>query len=244
MLNGGSKGGVSCFTVSPSGLHPLDKTLRSVSPTLNQTTPPLSIDQTASDIFFNPTSTALFAVIKGNSQTNLPPAIFVWPIVDGKVATLPIVSQPETLSLPFGGAFINDQQFWLADVAFGASQLTVSPDFHVHETAHVKIPGEIALCWTTFVRSLGKVFFTDGHKSEVTALDAESGSNYTFFDFPGSDAGGFDNLEYQEKLYLLTGIGTVDVFDLTANEPAVLQSTDISGGDITAMEGLALWPSV
>jgi hypothetical protein len=214
-----------------------------VSPALNQTTPPLSIDQTASDIFFNPTSTALFAIIKGNSQTGLPPTIFVWPIVDGKVTTTPITSQPSTLTLPFGATFINNNQLWLADVAFGASQLTVGADFHIHETAHVKIPGERALCWVTFVPSLGNVYFTDGGKTEVTVLDAANGTNYTFFDFPASDVGGFDNVEYQKKLYLLTGIGTVDIFDLTATKPTVLQSTDISGGDTTAMEGLALWPS-
>jgi hypothetical protein len=214
-----------------------------VSPALNQTTPPLSIDQTASDIFFNPTSTALFAIIKGNSQTGLPPTIFAWPVVAGKVAATPITSQPSTLTYPFGATFINNNQLWLADVAFGASQLTVDPDFHVHETAHVAVSGEMALCWATFVPSLGNVYFTDGHKTEVTILDAATGTHHTFFDFPTGDVGGFDNVEYQKKLYVLTGIGTVDVFDLTATKPAVLQSTDISGGDTTGMEGLALWPS-
>jgi hypothetical protein len=233
---------VSCFSVSSRGLKALDTELRSLSPALNQPTPPIFINQTASDIFFNPASTALFAIVKGNTQTGLPATFFAWPIINGKVSTIPVISQPSDLSLAFGATFIDNTHIWLADVAFGAAELTVQPDFHLQEIEHVLVAGEQALCWVTHVPSLGNIYLTDGAKSEVTVLNTVT-ARLTIFDFNTTDNGGFDNVEYQKKLYVLTGIGTVNSFDLTAPTPSVLHSVDVSAGDKSGMEGLALWPA-
>ncbi|TAQ83142.1 hypothetical protein B7494_g8532 [Chlorociboria aeruginascens] len=241
VLNGGSEGGVSCFSVSSQGLTTLDTIARSVSPALNQPTPPIFINQTASDIFFNPSSTALFAIVKGNANVNLPSSFFVWPILEGKVSTDPVISQVPDVFLAFGATFINETFFAIADVAFGTSVLEVGEDWSIEERAHVVVTDEKAICWATYVKSLNSVFLTDGGESNIAVLNAISGELDPTIAFNASYNGGFDNVEFKGKLYVLTGVGSIVVLDL-GNEGKEIQNVDLSGGgDKTGFEGLALW---
>ena len=63
---GGAVAGVTCFSVDlEKGLRALGG-LRAIA--LNQTTPPVGPAGTVSDIVFNPSQTALIAVVKGNGM--------------------------------------------------------------------------------------------------------------------------------------------------------------------------------
>jgi hypothetical protein len=204
-------------------LKALDTTLRSVSLALNQLTPPIFINQTASDMFFNPTSSALFAIVKGNANTKLPATFFAWPVVNGKISTAPVISQILDIFLAFGATFTDNTHIWLADVAFGAAELTMTSDYKLTEIVHRPVTGEKALCWATYVPSLNNIYMTDGFRSNVTVIDATTGALKPYFNFAKGDNGGFDNVEYGNKLYVLTGVGSVVVLDLTTSPPKTLQ---------------------
>jgi hypothetical protein len=88
----------------------------------------------------------------------------------------------------------------------------------------------MALCWANYVSRTDKVYFTDGVISNVTVLDASTGSRRSQFNYPAADNWGFDNVEFDGKLYVLTSIGSVDTFNLDTNPPALIGSVHISEG--------------
>lgn len=64
-LNGGSKGSVQCFKVAASGLTRHGKALPLYSG-FKQTNPPTGPVDTVTQISFNPASTSLWVIVKGN----------------------------------------------------------------------------------------------------------------------------------------------------------------------------------
>lgn len=106
------------------------------------------------------------------------------------------------------------------------------------------LTGEEALFWATHVPNLGNVYMTDGAQSNFTVIDAKTRTLKPYFNFKSSDGGGFDNVEYENKLYVLTGVRSVVVLDLTTNPPATLQDMSLSDGSAGGsgqFEGLALY---
>lgn len=84
----------------------------------------------------------------------------------------------------------------------------------------------------------------DGFQSNVTVINAKTGALKPYFNFATDDIGGFDNIEYGNKLHVLTGVGSVVVLDLTTSPPKTLQDiflSDGSSGDSTEFEGMALY---
>ena len=250
-LNGGAIGGVTCFSTDhKKGLTVLDKAPRSISPFLNQTTPPIGPPGTGSNIFFNPASTALLAVVKGNPGT-IPPTpstFFVWPVIDGKVSTTAVVSSPSDLLVDFGGNFISDDSLLVTDASFGVALLTVTSSWQVVEEVHTLVAGQIALCWTFYAPRFDTLYAFDAGRTLVTEIDPHSAAIKGHFKFDSIFRGGFDAAVDRTNLYILTGTGSVVVINLKGSNsgavPTQVQAYNISADESTKMfQGMATYPS-
>ena len=108
VLNGGAKNGVACFKVSHNEGLAATGPLRPL-PELTTTTPPSGPPDASSDIRFNPSSTAIFVITKGNpGPPPVPGNIYAFKVDHGKVGTTPVVSQPPMSVLEFSINFLCD----------------------------------------------------------------------------------------------------------------------------------------
>lgn len=263
-MNGGERGGVACFSVSErTGLTALDEYPRSISAGLKQTTPPLGIPNTASDIVFNPSSTALFVAIKGNGFAVLPPApgyIYVWPVLeDGKVSCEPAsVTALDTVPMPFSAQFVgtDDSRLFVTDPTMGAAVLAVSaaPSFQVTVEQRIVISYNLASCWSANQPILGTIYVIDSLRPNITIVDVQSNAILGAMDFKtpvpaGYDYsamlnpayGGFDARIDRSYLYVLAGTPGVVVMDTLRNSE--VQNIDLSElGSRQGWQGMAVYP--
>jgi len=249
VLNGGAKGGVTCFSVNDGvGLKALDTAPRDISNALNQTTPPVGPFLTASDIKFNPSSSALFATVKGSPVTAplSVGSLFVWPVVDGVVSREAVVTRNPNLILDFSITFAtSDFDFLLTDPAIGADVLSLSFNKTINLAEPVKITGQAATCWSTY-NSVSEVFYTaDAAETNITVVSAVDGTILDTVKYDASTKGGLDLIVSGSNLYLLTQIGQIvsfDVADGKAPRPVQvfdpLPKTNSSG---SVLNGMGAW---
>lgn len=263
VLNGGKRGGVTCFSVdSHTGLTALDTSPRSISGGLNQTTPPLGIPNTASEIVFNPSSTALFAILKGNALPGLPFApghIYVWSVIHGEVCYEPVsIAVMETVPIPFSAIFVgtDDSRIFLSDLSFGAAVVKVSPapSFLLTVEKRIVIPYNLGSCWITYQPLLGSVYVMDALRPNITVLDASKEIISATIDFestapPGLNFtaalnptyGSFDARVDRTHLYALLGTPDMLVIDTLTNTQ--VQKLDLSEvGSRQGWAGMAIYP--
>ncbi|KAH8812779.1 hypothetical protein F5884DRAFT_856075 [Xylogone sp. PMI_703] len=249
VLNGGARSGVSCFSVNKVlGLIPLDLSLRSIAPALNQTTPPAGPVLTASDIKFNPSSTALFVSTKGSPPSGSTPAIlgsiYVWPVVAGLVSRSAKISQPAGVILDFSLTFLGtDSSILVADAASAAYILSVSSDLKVtvaHSVPYTEDEGLV--CWGVFVPSIDQAFTMSASTTNITIVNPHSGAIEGIIALPAADQGAFDSAFDGTFLYSLTNIANIAVTDLSSTPPKVVQNLDLSSlGTRKGWEGLAIY---
>ena len=162
---------MACFTVSAEkglsqlgGLRPLEK--------LHTKTPPSGPPDSASDILFNPSSSALFVTIKGHpGPPAVPGYIYAFAVNDGLISGDPIISSPSALILDYGMSFLgSDTSAVITDATFGASIVNIGPNLTVTETHHTTIPNQSAVCWSAYSRHYGTVYVMDAARTIVTAL--------------------------------------------------------------------------
>ncbi|MCJ1284367.1 hypothetical protein MMC26_003698 [Xylographa opegraphella] len=251
-INGGAMNGVSCFSTDHAkGLVSLDTSSRSLSPYLNQTTPPVGPPGTASDIFFNPASTALFAVVKGNPGTTPPtPSTYLaWPVINGRVSCEAVISQVPDVLVSFGGNFLSDHILASVDASFGVALLEVSPSFKLTEEVHTIVPNQKAICWSVYAPRFDAVYAPDTGTGIFTAINPRTGTIKSQFSYDVGMVGlPFDFAVDRTSLYFLTGNASVAVFDLEGSNsgkvPTVVQNLDISeGGSKKLFQGMATYPS-
>ncbi|MCJ1401263.1 hypothetical protein MMC11_004475 [Xylographa trunciseda] len=251
-LNGGATNGVTCFSADHAkGLASLDFSPRSLSPYLNQSTPPVGPLGTASDIFFNPASTALFAVVKGNPGTTppTPSTYFVWPVVNGKVSSKAIISQIPDLLVNFGGNFVNDNILASVESTFGVALLKVSPSFQLTEEVHTIVPNQSAICWSVYAPRFDTFYAPDSGTGVVTAIDPKTGAIKSQFSYNAAEVGDpLDLAVDRTSLYVLTKSASVAVISLEGSDsgkvPSLVQNLDISeGGSKKVFQGMATYPS-
>src|ERR1700709_289927 len=142
VMNGGAVAGITCYSTDHAkGLKPLGG-LRPIA--LGQTTPPVGPPGTVSDLVFNPSSTALIAVVKGNGKD--PGYIYAYPVRhDGSISTTPVISRPAGLLVDFSISFLgDDSRAVITDPAYGASIVHISPNFEFSVTTKVPIAGQQA----------------------------------------------------------------------------------------------------
>ncbi len=250
VLNGGAKGGVACFHADHAkGLTPLGG-LRPFPISLNQTTPPTGPPMTASDIVFNPSSTALFATIKGDAMA-LPPKsgyIYAWPVHDGEVATEPVTNRLAALKMDFSIDFLGrDTSALITDPSFGASIVEIAyPSLEITEKHHIVVPNQIAACWGAYAPRFDAAYIIDAGNANITVVDPESGVMKGVIKM--SAKGGFDTNIDRTWMYVLTGDSSVVVVDLEGSNPgkvaAQVQKYDLASEGVKGhWEGMAIYPS-
>lgn len=251
VLNGGAVAGVACFSVdSKMGLvssGPLRKLPRNI---INETTPPSGPPGSAAQVLFDPSSTALFATVKGNAGSTPPkPGSFaVWPVEDGSVSYGdPVVTQVSDLLMNFGFSFIDERKIFLSDPSFGASILSVQEDFTLVEEDHVVISGQKAVCWTQYWQSTETLYAIDAGTNDLYELSATTGAleNAITVSGLGSSAnvtGLFDSAISNGSMYSLTDVNGISVVNL--EEKSQVQYLDLEGfGQRQFYMGMAVWSS-
>jgi hypothetical protein len=250
-LNGGAVAGVACFSTDHvKGLTPLDRVLRSVAPSLNQTTPPVGPASTASDILFNPSSTVLFATIKGSPGPPVAPGfIFAWPVQDGIVSSQAVAIQKPDLILDFSASFLgSDSKLIMTDPAYGAAIISISPTLEVSTLHHIPIAGEAAVCWSVFAPRFHSVYIMDVGVPKITVIDPESGAILGQAQMDPTALGGFDAAADRTFLYVLAGDQSIVVMSLLGGNsgklPTQIQKVDLSTlGPRQGWQGMAVYPS-
>ena len=251
-INGGAVNGVTCFSADHArGLISLDSTARSLSPYINQSTPPVGPPGTASDIFFNPASTALFAVVKGNPGTTppTPSTYFAWPVIHGKVSRNAVISRIPDLLVNFGGNFVSDNILASVESTFGVALLKVSPSFQLTEEVHTIVPNQSAICWSAYAPRFDTFYAPDAGTGVFTAINPRTGAINTQFNYGAAEVGKpFDIAVDRTSLYVLTNSASVVVINLEGSNsgkvPTLVQNLDISeGGSKKVFQGMATYPS-
>jgi len=252
VLNGGAESGVACFHADHAkGLTPLGG-LRPFPVSLNQTTPPTGPPMTASDIVFNPSSTALFATIKGDAMATPPKSgyIYAWPVHDGEVATEPVTNSLAALKMDFSIDFLGrDTSALITDPSFGASIVEVAyPSLEITELHHIVVPNQIAACWGAYAPRFDAAYIIDAGNTNITVVDPESGVMKGVIKLEMSAKGGFDTNIDRTWMYVLTGDSSVVVVDLEGSNPgkvaAQVQKYDLASEGVKGhWEGMAIYPS-
>ena len=242
VVNSGARNGVGCFSVSSSGLKPLDTTARSVSPALQQTTPPKGPEQTASQISFSPESDYVIATIKGIQPAHLA-TIFVWKVENGIVARSSVPTQIPGLYDAFGFSFVgsNDRLFVTSDY-YGGSFLALDPELLTLKlTSNVTLPGQQAPCWSAYCKELNTVYAVEGGGPAIGVADVSTEKLTGVIKYDENLLGGFDNVVVGTTMFFLAKTAEIAVLDLKGKE--LITSLDLSGrvGDRKFWQGLGLW---
>lgn len=251
VLNGGAVAGVACFSVDPREGLVSSGSLRALpSSVIDESTPPSGPPGSAAQVLFNPSSTALFATIKGNAGS-VPPKLgsfAAWPVEqDGNIShESPVMTQISDIFMNFGFTFITDERIFLSDPSFGASILKVQENLKIVEGTHVVIPGQVAVCWTQYWQSTDTLYAIDAGTHDVYTLSATTGALESPILVSASTTsanitGLFDSAIKNGLMYSLTDVNGISVTDLS--EKALVQYLDLEGfGQRQYYMGMATWP--
>ena len=236
VLNGGAKAGVTCFNVDPTaGLSTTDKAPRSIKQGLNQTTPPTGPFSTASDIKFNPSSSALIVSTKGSPLTKPVSSgyLFAWPVVSGQVSTTAVVNKVPALILDFSLTFTGSEfDLFITDPAVGGDFLSVSSQMDIAVQETVNITYQKAACWSYYDPPSQTVFVTDAAQANLTALSAIDGSITSTINYSPSVGGGQDMIMMGNSLYIISSLGPVVNIDVAG------YSTGMVGAQVQTFDPL------
>lgn len=246
VVNGGAKNGVACFSVSgDSGLSPLGN-LRPLE-NLQTKTPPTGPPDTASEIAFNPSSTALFVVTKAQpGPPAVPGSIYAFGIdSNGHVSESPVVSRPSNLILDFSIDFLgSDGSALITDPVFGASLVSITPELEVSESQHVVIPYQAAACWAAYAPKFDAVYVTDAGNPNITVLDPHDGNIKGAIQFETAAMGGYDVAVDRQWLYFLAKDSSIIVVNLEGSGGKEVQHFSLdSQGQPNHWQGMAVYPS-
>lgn len=215
VLNGGSVGGVTCFNADPqTGLKAEDKMPRSISQALNQTTPPAGPFATASDIQFNPSSSALLVTVKGDPTTGKAGYVYAWPVVKGLVGRTPVISQPKDAFVDFSISFLgSDYDFLMSDPAIGALIIGMNSNLELTTLQPLNITYQKAICWSYYAPFLQAVFLIDAAEGFVTAVSSVDGS--ILYKIPYAGTGAIDPVISGTSLYVVDQSNSIFRIDFT-----------------------------
>lgn len=239
VANTGSKPGVQCFRVSDcgpllpvGGLKPLP-----VNQTMSMSL--MGPANTVSDIRFNPSETALFVTIKGDGMSD--GFIYAYPVMDGTVQEMAVMSRPAGLPVPFGFSFVSDSLAVVSTPAYGAAFVNIAKDLTATVSTQVQVPGQAAICWTAFSEATGSTYLFDGGVTSLTTVDAETQAIARTI--PGFEAanGYLDAAIGGTKLYALQGSSGITIFDIEnrANGPYMVDLSSL--GNRVPWIGMAVY---
>lgn len=248
VLNGGTTAGLQCFHVDPRKGLSLAGGLRPIHAN-NQTNPPVGPVGTASDVVFNPSNTAVFAVLKGNDGMT-PGFIYAYEVLkDGSISTEPIISRPVGSNVPFSLEFLgSDSHAIVTDPLFGTATVKVSAGFEVTVDVTQPIVPQAATCWSNYLPKYNTVVITDGGAPNITLIDATTGLlSGTIIRDPSVEAG-LDLKDHDDFFYVLDGSNSISVYDIsplaTGAIPTLAQLYDVSFlGPRPLLTGAAIYPA-
>ena len=243
MLNGGARNGVACFSVSPSGLTPLDAAARSVSPALQQSTPPKGVPNTASQVAFSPDSKYLIASIKGTFDTRLG-TLFVWNVENGVISTNAVTSQIPHLYSPFGFSFVgSDANIFISSLDYGGSFLALDPQsLKLTQTSNITVPQQGgATCWTAYCAELDTAYAVIAGVPHLGVADVTTEKFEGLLNYDAGLGGAFDNVLDGSRMFFLAGPAEIGALDLRSKEQ--IAAFNLSGrvGDRKLWQGLGMW---
>ncbi len=246
VVNGGARNGVACFSVSgDSGLNPLGG-LRRLKDFQAQT-PPSGPPDTVSQITFNPSSTAVFVVVKGNPG---PPAvagsIYAFAVDSyGHVSDSPVISSPPKIVLELSINFLGtDASALITDATFGASIVTITPELKISESHHIVIPFQGADCWAAYAPRYDAVYVIDTVNPNITVLEPATGNLKGTIQYEIDAKGGLDTTFDRQWLYVLTGDSSVVVINLEGTGGTEVQHFSLtSEGQPGHWQGMAVYPA-
>ncbi|PPQ69337.1 hypothetical protein CVT26_002569 [Gymnopilus dilepis] len=241
VLNGGKVNGVSCFSIHPVlGLNPRPNTTRSLH--RNQTTPANGPMNALSQVIFTPDDSKVIAAVKG--VPTAPGFLATWTVSpDGSLSSEFAKSSPASGgALPFSLTPIPGSNAYLAtDPAIGVDIFdfggTNGRSSNLVATASVlPVPGEVALCWSTFSSRSGNFYTVDTGTNLVTEVHVDknlSASIVRQYQLAGT-SGVLDaevaTINHNDFLYVLSANeASIDV--LSVNIPAkasIVQAFDFT----------------
>jgi hypothetical protein len=229
----------------------LDSSLRDITQTVKQTTPPGGPVLTVSDIRFNPSSTGLFVTIKGAPPPSVGASptlgsIYAWPVVGNKVSRTATISQPSGVILSFSLNFLGtDDTALLTDAAGVAYILSVSSSLQATVKYTVALPSNEGLaCWGVYVAELSSAYVLSASNYNITVVSPSTGSIMNTIALPESDVGAFDSASDRTYLYSLTNGPSLAVIDLAAKPQKMIQHLDLSAiGSRKGWQGMATYSS-
>ncbi|KAM3504133.1 hypothetical protein MY10362_003754 [Beauveria mimosiformis] len=246
VANTGRKAGVQCFKTLDQRLEPFGDYMPMP---VNQTSPPIGVPNTVSNVVFNPSQTALFVTVKGNGESG--PAglghIYAYQVLNGQINSQPVISRPPGLMLDFSLSFFSDSAAVVTDPAYGASYISIARDLSVTVSNQITIPDQGATCWSVFAPEFDTVYLSDGASPNITALDPMSGKTKFVIPGDGQSTGSFDSAVDRSSLYVLQGSPAVSVFDLKGSKsgdrtPSLLQYLDLTSlGVRSGWIGMAIY---
>lgn len=232
VLNGGAVNGVTCFNVDPTnGLTTTDTAPRGITQGLNQTTPPVGPFSTASDIQFNPSSSALIVSVKGSPLTTpvSPGYLYAWPVENGTVGTTPVVSKLDNVILDFSLSFTDsDFNLLITDPAIGADFLSISSSLEITVAQPINITYQKAACWSYYDSANSVVFVADAASTNITAISTVDGSIVQTIDYNPSLNGGQDMVVVGNSLFFLTSagpVGNINIAGISTGDTSSLVQT-------------------
>lgn len=243
VANTGAKSGITCASYSPfSGLGVFDN-LRDFK--LNQTTPPIGLANTISQVFFSEDERVLYATVKGLTSSNPVGWLSAFSVNDGRVSYKEIRSSPANTKILFGVATIpGSSNILAADGSIGAEVISVNSRLQGSTHAQTAIPGNKLTCWAAFSTTTGTGFLTDGGANHITEVDINTGALVTQL-LPGTPNFGMNDVAAVGNwIYALSpntpGNPTaVTVFDVSGGRGSIkLQQVFYPGGMDNYAEGM------
>lgn len=245
VANSGANSGISCMSISATGLTPLDTTLRSIP--LGQTTPPSGPFNTISQTFFNADDTALLTTVKGNPMVNNTGFLSAFPVQNARVSANETRSSPQGTAVLFGVTLLpgSKNQILMTDASFGAAVISVSGNLTGYVTSAAKIDGQKATCWATFSDTTGTGFVTDVGVNHLVEIDPATGA---VVKVTNSDNGNLGMIDLESKgnfVYALapgnaTRGATVSVFDVSGGKGSAKEIQNFAPKGVTdTVQGMA-----
>jgi hypothetical protein len=222
VANSGAKAGIACFSMTATGLKPLDAALRPFN--LGQTTPPKGPLNTVSQTFFNADSTALLTTVKGDPTVNKTGFLSVFPVVNGQVSTQDIQSSPAGTAVLFGTALIPySNNIFVTDASFGSATLSLSAANIATVSASTKIADQKATCWAAISDVTNSAFVTDVAVNHLVEVDTTTGAIIKELNSTNGNPGLIDLVTKGNFIYALSPgnnatKAAVTVFDISGGQ--------------------------
>lgn len=173
------------------------------------------------DIVFNPSSTAVFTTVRSNGAQ--PGLIYAWPVVNGQVSNIPVVSSIAALPLTFSLNFLGSDDHIIATNPHlnspSAAYLDVSyPSLEIILERVVTIRDQMASCWVVYAPQYDDTIVMDALQPNITVISPETGVVKQVFHFDAPPPGAADSKIDRTWLYCITDSPTAPeilVFDMT-----------------------------